>query len=84
MKDSILDYSYLNKIINLYNHFNWLVWAISYYYCNSLLFNKNHWFNSKNSNLPSYDNLDWIRGFEWKGLFIKVQIYNEYLWGYEL
>ena len=68
---------YLNKIINLYNHFNWLVWAISYYYCNSLLFNKNHWFNAKNSNLPSYDNLDWIRGFEWKGLFIKVQTYHD-------
>ena len=27
--------------------------------------------------MPSYDNLDWIRGFEWKGLFIKVQTYNE-------
>ena len=67
---------YLNKIINLHNHFNWLVWAISYYYCNSLLFNKNHWFNAKNSNLPSYDNLDWIKGFEWKGLFIKVQTYH--------
>ena len=49
---------YLNKIINLYNHFNWLTWAVSYYYFNSLLFNKNHWFNSKNNNLPSYDNLD--------------------------
>ena len=68
---------YLNKIINLYNHFNWLVWALSYYYCNSLLFNKNHWFNAKNSNLPAYDNLEWIRGFEWKGLYIKVQTYNE-------
>ena len=68
---------YLNKIINLHNHFNWLVWAISYYYCNSLLFNKNHWFNAKTSNLPSYDNLDWIKGFEWKGLFIKVQSYND-------
>ena len=68
---------YLNKIICLYNHFNWLVWALSYYYCNSLLFNKNHWFNAKNSNLPAYDNLDWIRGFEWKGLFIKVQTYNQ-------
>ena len=68
---------YLNKIINLYNHFNWLVWALSYYYCNSLMFNKNHWFNAKNSNLPSYDNLDWIRGFEWKGLYIKVQTYHD-------
>ena len=68
---------YLNKIINLHNHFNWLVWAISYYYCNSLLFNKNHWFNAKASNLPSYDNLDWIKGFEWKGLFIKVQPYDD-------
>ena len=68
---------YLNKIINLHNHFNWIVWAISYYYCNSLLFNKNHWFNAKNSNLPSYDNLDWIKGFEWKGLFIKVQTYHD-------
>ena len=68
---------YLNKIINLYNHFNWLVWALGYYYCNSLMFNKNHWFNAKNSNLPSYDSLDWIRGFEWKGLFIKVQTYHD-------
>ena len=75
--DSDSFYHYLNKIINLYNHFNWLVWALSYYYCNSLLFNKNHWFNSKNNGLPSYDNLDWIRGFEWKGLFIKVQTYDE-------
>ena len=80
-ENSFLDTSsfnlYLNKIINLHNHFNWLVWAIGYYYCNSLLFNKNHWFNAKSSNLPSYDNLDWIKGFEWKGLFIKVQTYND-------
>ena len=68
---------YLNRIIKLYNHFNWLVWALSYYYCNSLLFNKNHWFNAKNSNLPNYDNLDWVRGFEWKGLFIRVQTYDD-------
>ena len=68
---------YLNKIINLYNHFNWLTWAVSYYYFNSLLFNKNHWFNSKNTNLPSYDNLEWIRGFEWKGIYIKVMTYND-------
>ena len=68
---------YLNKIINLYNHFNWLTWAVSYYYFNSLLFNKNHWFNSKNNNLPSYDNLDWIKGFEWKGIYIKVMTYQE-------
>ena len=68
---------YLNKVINLYNHFNWLTWAVSYYYFNSLLFNKNHWFNSKNNNLPSYDNLDWIKGFEWKGIYIKVMTYQE-------
>jgi hypothetical protein len=64
-------------MINIYNHFNWLTWAVSYYYFNSLLFNKNHWFNSKNNNLPSYDNLDWIRGFEWKGIYIKVMTYEE-------
>ena len=68
---------YLRKIINLYNHFNWLTWAVSYYYFNSLLFNKNHWFNSKNNNLPSYDNLDWIKGFEWKGIYIKVMTYQQ-------
>ena len=68
---------YLNKIINLYNHFNWITWAVSYYYFNSLLFNKNHWFNSKNNNLPSYDNLDWLKGFEWKGIYIKVMTYQE-------
>ena len=68
---------YLRKIINLYNHFNWLTWAVSYYYFNSLLFNKNHWFNSKNNNLPSYDNLDWVKGFEWKGIYIKVMTYQQ-------
>ncbi len=68
---------YLRKIINLYNHFNWLTWAVSYYYFNSLLFNKNHWFNSKNNNLNSYDNLDWIKGFEWKGIYIKVMTYQQ-------
>ena len=68
---------YLNKMVNIYNHFNWLTWAVSYYYFNSLLFNKNHWFSSKNNNLPSYDNLDWIKGFEWKGIYIKVMTYQE-------
>ena len=68
---------YCRKLISLHNHFNWLVWALGYYYCNSLLYYKRQWFNSKEWNLPPVEGMDWIRGFEWKGLFIKVLNYNQ-------
>ncbi len=68
---------YCRKIITLHNHFNWLVWALGYYYSNSLLYYKRQWFTSKEWNLPPVEGMDWIRGFEWKGLFIKVIPYDK-------
>jgi len=68
---------YCRKIITLHNHFNWLVWALGYYYSNSLFYYKRQWFTSKEWNLPPVEGMDWIRGFEWKGLFIKVIPYNK-------
>ena len=68
---------YLNKFIKIYNHFNHIVWALGYFYSNSLLFNKISWFNKKKINLPEHNSLDWIKGFEWKGLHIKVLTYEK-------
>ena len=67
----------LNKIIKIYNHFNNLVWAIAYYYSNSLFLKKNYWFKNDTINLPYYKSLEYIRGFEWKGLHIRVLTYEQ-------
>ena len=63
---------YLNKFIKIYNHFNHLVWTLSYFYSNSLLYNKSSLFKKEKLNLPAHNSLEWIKGFEWKGLHIKV------------
>ena len=68
---------YLNKMIKLYNHFNHLVLALSYYYSYSLFLKKNFWFKNESINLPNYKSLDYIRGFEWKGLHIRVLPYSQ-------
>ena len=75
--DDIFLTEYLNKIIKIYNHFNHLVWAISYYYSNSLFLKKNYWFKNDAINLPHYKSLEYIRGFEWKGLHIRVLTYEQ-------
>ena len=67
---------YLQKLITLHTHFNWIVWALSFYYQNSLLLNKPHLFNVKEAGLPSIESLEWVKGFEWKGLYIKVYVEN--------
>ena len=68
---------YLNNIIKIYNHFNHLVWALSYYYFSSLFFKKNFWFKNSKINLPHYKSLEYIKGFEWKGLHIKVLTHDQ-------
>jgi len=68
---------YLNKFIKIYNHFNHLVWALGYFYSNSLLFNKSKWFKQEKINLPMQYSLEWIKGFEWKGLHIRVLTYEQ-------
>ena len=68
---------YLNKIIKIHNHFNHLIWAISYFYSNSLFLKKNYWFKNDKINLPHFKSLEYIRGFEWKGLHIRVLTYDQ-------
>ena len=68
---------YLNKFIKIYNHFNHLVWAIAYFYSGSLLHNKITLFKKEKMNLPSHYSLEWIKGFEWKGLHIRVLTYEQ-------
>ena len=68
---------YLNKFIKIYNHFNHLVWALGYFYSNALLYNKISWFKKDKLNLPEHNSLDWIKGFEWKGLHIKLLTYDK-------
>ena len=46
-KDPVYLNDYLNKFIKIYNHFNHLVWALGYFYSNSLLFNKSKGLNKK-------------------------------------
>ena len=75
--DSLFFNEYLNRIIKIYNHFNHLVWALGYFYSNSLLFNKSVWFKKDKINLPSKNSLEWIKGFEWKGLHIRVLTYEK-------
>ena len=68
---------YLNKIIKIYNHFNHLVWCLSYYYSYSLFYKKNYYFKKDKINLPHYKSLDFVKGFEWKGLHIKILTYEQ-------
>ena len=75
--DPIYLNEYLNKFIKIYNHFNHLVWALGYFYSNSLLFNKSKWFKQEKINLPIHYSLEWIKGFEWKGLHIRVLTYEQ-------
>ena len=75
--DDIFLSEYLNKMIKIYNHFNHLVLALSYYYSYSLFLKKNFWFKNERINLPNYKSLEYIRGFDWKGLHIRVLPYDQ-------
>jgi hypothetical protein len=75
--DSFALNEYLNKFIKIYNHFYHLVWAIGYFYSGSLLHNKISLFKKEKMNLPPQNSLEWIKGFEWKGLHIRVLTYEQ-------
>ena len=75
--DDIFLSDYLNKMIKIYNHFNHLVLALSYYYSYSLFLKRNYWFKNESINLPNFKSLEYIRGFEWKGLHIRVLPYDQ-------
>ena len=61
---------YLTKIIKVYEDFNWITDSISNFYIN--LKNNNLKFNKEKIGLPEYKSEKWIKGFKWKGLFIKI------------
>ena len=54
-----------------------MVWAIGYFYSGSLLHNQIALFKKEKMNLPSHYSLEWIKGFEWKGLHIRVLTYEQ-------
>ena len=67
---------FLSQIIKLYNDFNWLIESLSTYFFYSFFKKKENKFPInflQDTNLPSVDSNDWFNGFEWKGLFIRVQ-----------
>ena len=65
--------TYLQKMIKIYEHFNWLINSISIYY--NIMFQNNKKLNPNfinEINLPGIDSPLWKRGFKWKGLYISV------------
>lgn len=68
---------YLNQRLKLSEHFNSISWAITFYY-QSLIYSESshdriHIFKHDECSLPAVDSLEWINGFEWKGLYIRIQ-----------
>ena len=65
----------LQKILILYDHFYWIINSISFIFSSIIYENKN---GAKNNyyidslNLPSNDINYWLNGFEWKGLYIRI------------
>ena len=81
-KDYSIDY-YLKNISSLNEQFNWLNWAISelYYreYINrnintdKILISNNEFSNKlEDYGLPQVYSSEWLNGFEWKGVFIRL------------
>ena len=63
--------SCLSKIIKIYEDFNWIIDSISTYYINEKY--KNTQFNKgKEIGLPDVNSESWMKGFKWKGLYIKI------------
>ena len=60
--DSFLILKYLNSRLKLQEHFNWLTWAVGYFYFNILFsdVNKGNFFtNMEEIGLPPVDHIDW-------------------------
>ena len=70
----------IEKYISLNEHFNWIIYSLSYYF--KYLFNKNqkeffiNHFNEE-SQITNFDINDWYYGFQWKGLYMRAIPYNK-------
>ena len=69
-------YSLIRQIIMLYEHFNWIINSIGFYF-KSLLYDNNKENFDQNIineiNLPKIDSEIWFSGFVWKGIFIRIE-----------
>ena len=66
----------LNKILLLFDHFNWILNSISYYFSSIVYINKNeqiNYYNYSTLNFPGNDSFIWFKGFKWKGLYIRIE-----------
>lgn len=54
------------SLAQVYEHFNWIVWAVSHYYF------ENHMFDNTDYGLPPVDNDAWIDGFMWKDVYFRL------------
>ena len=69
----------LYRLIKLYEDFNWLVESLATFYYYSVYKKEDRKFPDNFLNdikLPSLNSIDWFNGFEWKGLFIRIQKYS--------
>ena len=66
----------LYKILNLFDHFNWLLNSIGFVFSSIVYENKIEGINICEINdlpLPNYDSFFWFKGFKWKGLYIRIE-----------
>jgi len=63
--------SYILKIVKIYEDFNWLADSLSTFYIN-VKYKNMQFDDTEKINLPKINNESWIKGFKWKGLYIKI------------
>ena len=65
---------YINQLLLLHNDFNWLIYSLSFIYNEYLFNNKVNVFGDINNEytFPPLDSIDWLNGFEWEGVYIRV------------
>ncbi len=63
----------LRNMVQVYEQFNWLVWAVGYFYFQGEL-------EDNNFGLPPGDNDAWVEGFTWKGVYFRlIPLQHSYL-----
>ena len=73
----------IEKYILFYEHFNWIIYSLSIYFKNIFYENENNKNNEINFNNINYISgleikvENWLNGFKWKGLYIKVIPYEK-------
>lgn len=53
------------NLVQVYEQFNWLVWAVCYFYFENTL-------DPNTFGLPPHKNDAWVEGFMWKGVYFRI------------